>query len=516
MSASKCCPGAKADARLPAAISAVAQAAHAFQSHFRESSTDNALRISLGCDPAFRAPARYALATLALIAGRRVRFVASGGDLHYGTTAPAEGVWLPASPEATALLRRERLALDPSDILCSGHRVLSLFPLPAAPLPTDIIAAAFFFLSLHEEWTAERHDMFGRALASESLLGRRGDIDRPVVAEYARLLQVLLGDSDGARPRFDGHHAAAVMTHDIDYLSKFTPGLLFREVVKNALFNRTRSPLPRRLERLREYLAFRRRDADPYIRSIRRMLAVEQERGITGTWLFKAGGTDKRDVTYSLGSARARDVISTLRAAGQDIGLHPSFNAHTDRAMLAREAARLREAAGGDLCSVRQHYLRFVYPRTWRQQEDEGFTVDSTLGFAEQEGFRNGICHPFLPWDLETGSAISLWEAPLTVMDGTLAHYRGLPPERAADRIGALLDIAAAHGGVAVLLFHNTSYDAHDFPGWGEVFEDAAARMSDGRFLTASLPATVDAWLRSSGYATTQDFLQVINTEPSE
>ena len=77
---------------------------------------------------------------------------------------------------------------------------------------------------------------------------------------------------------------------------------------------------------------------------------------------------------------------------------------------------RLREAAGTPLRSIRQHYLRFVYPQTWRQQADEGFFVDSTLGFAEQEGFRNGVCHPFLPWDAETSAPLPLWEVPLTVM----------------------------------------------------------------------------------------------------
>lgn len=449
-----------------------------------------------------------------MIAGYRVRFVVSASHIHYGNAANGEALWLPASPDAPRLLRRERLAPEAADITVAGRRVLSLFPVADVPIPTDIVAAAFFFLSLHEEWTAGRHDGFGRVLASESLLGRRGESDRPVVSEYALLLRVLLGATAEGSARYDGFSAAAVLTHDIDYLSKFTPGLLFREVVKNFLFNRTRTGFADRMLRLREYLAFRQREKDPYVLSIARMLEVERRLGITGSWLFKAGGTDKRDVTYSLRSTRARDILALLREAGHDIGLHPSFHAHTDASMLAREARRLRRATGEELRSIRQHYLRFVYPQTWRQQAAEGFTVDSTLGFAEQEGFRNGMCHPFLPWDLETGSPIPLWELPLTVMDGTLAFYRGLSPRDAGRRIAGLLDVTASHGGAAVLLFHNTTYDAHDFPGWGTVFEDAASRVADGRFLTASLPGTVQAWLRSSGYSSTGEFLQVINSEP--
>lgn len=498
------------------------------------------LRISIDCAPEFRHAARYTLATLALIAGRRVHFVGEHATVHYGPRSVPGSIWLPASERGPELLARRHLHPAARDIDVAGLRILDLFPVDgASPLPTDIVAAAFFFLSLHEEWTAKEHDQFGRYRAFDSLLGGRGETARPVVAEYAAVLRVLLrvatadatADASAnasanasagmvaatiaeAVPRFGGHAAAAVMTHDIDYLSKWTPGLFLREAGKNLLLNRRRVSISERLVRFREYLAFRRRSADPYVRSITRMLEVEQRHGIVGTWLFKAGGTDRRDVSYALNSARARAVRKRLREAGHDIGLHPSFHAHTDARMLAREAARLRAATGATLRSVRQHYLRFVYPDTWRHQAAQGFFVDSTLGFAEQEGFRNGCCHPFLPWDAEAREPLPIWEVPLTVMDGTLAHYRGLPTDAAEQRIADLLDIAAASHGVAVMLFHNTSYDPHDFPGWGEVFEHTAARMGDGRFFTGPLPAVVEEWLASAGYESTEDFLRVINPVP--
>ena len=476
------------------------------------------LRISIDCDPGFRRPAQYALATLALIAGRRARFVAREPDVHYGPARQGSPIWLPASPEASSLLRRTRVRPDARNVEISGTRILGLFPCSDADtaVPTDIVAAAFFFLSLHEEWTAEQRDQFGRFRAADSLLGTRGEVDRPVVAEYAQLLDCLLEGASHPRPqgRFEGFPSAAVMTHDIDYLSKWTPGLLFRELIKNFLFNRRHVASTERFVRLREYFSFLRRGNDPYVASIARMLAVQKEKGIVGSWLFKAGGSDKRDVTYSLSSARARETLALLRVEGHDIGLHPSFNAHTDAGMLAHEAARLRRAAGGELRSVRQHYLRFDYPRTWRHQVEERFFVDSTLGFAEQEGFRNGACHPFIPWDLERSEPLPIWQLPLTVMDGTLAHYRGLDPETSKRRIEQLLDTVASHRGVAVLLYQKTSYDAQDFPGWGGVFEAAAERISDGRFFTGSLPQTVDAWLSSAGYVETGDFIQVINSEP--
>lgn len=478
------------------------------------------ITVSMDADGPFARPARFALTMLGMIAGYRFRFVRDHADLHYGTTARAGSAWLPAAGDAQSLLTAKgALRLSPVDAAVHGQSFLSLFPVPdAAPLSADIVAAAFYFLSLHEQWSSEARDRFGRFPASASLLGARGELSRPVIAEYAAQLRAVLhsaGHETANTGRYDGRAAAAVMTHDIDYLSKFTPGLLFREVVKNFLFNRRRVRAAARLRRLREYLQFARADRDPYVFSMDRMRAIEEERGIRGSWLFKAGGRDRRDVSYRLEGARARRMIASLQAGGHDIGLHPSFHAHTDAAMLRREQQRLRSAAGTGLRSVRQHYLRFEYPRTWRQQADAGFFVDSTLGFAEEEGFRNGACHPFLPWDLERGEILPLWELPLTVMDGTLAQYRDLTPDEARQRIDTLLRTVAEAEGVAILLFHNTAFDAHDFPGWGAVFEHAADAMRDGGFFTGTMPETVEAWLRSSGYRDTEEVIKVINSEPA-
>jgi hypothetical protein len=478
------------------------------------------ITVSMETDGRFARPARYALTMLGMIAGYRLRFVREGAALHYGPAVREGSAWLPAAVDAQRLLlAKGALPLSPVDQDAHGQPFLSLFPVShAAPLSSDIVAAAFFFLSLHEQWVSAARDRFDRFPASASLLGARGELARPVIAEYAGQLRALLqsaGHRASAAPRFDGRNAAAVMTHDIDYLSKFTPGLLFREVVKNFLFNRRHVPAAARLQRLREYLGFAREHRDPYVLSVRRMLAVEEERGIRGSWLFKAGGRDKRDVSYRLEGARARRMLALLREKGHDIGLHPSFHAHTDEAMLRREQQRLCAAVRGDLRSVRQHYLRFAYPQTWRQQSAAGFFVDSTLGFAEEEGFRNGSCHPFLPWDLERGEALPLWELPLTVMDGTLAQYRGLSPDDARERIDALLRTVAEAGGVAVLLFHNTAFDAHDFPGWGEVFTHAADEIHQGGFYAGTLPETVETWLRSCGYADTEEVMKVINSEPA-
>ena len=121
--------------------------------------------------------------------------------------------------------------------------------------------------------------------------------------------------------------------------------------------------------------------------------------------------------------------------------------------------------------------------------------IDSTLGFAEMEGFRNGSCHPFLPYDLDSDSVIPIWEIPLIMMDGTLSFYRDRPAHEAMEAISPLIDSVREHRGMASILFHNTSYDAHEFPGWSVVFEETVAMLQNGGVHCDGMYNSLTAWL---------------------
>ena len=84
---------------------------------------------------------------------------------------------------------------------------------------------------------------------------------------------------------------------------------------------------------------------------------------------------------------------------------------------------------------VRYHYLRALYHETLPLLEQAGFTYDTTMAFAEHEGFRCGCSFPFRPYSLAEERPLDLVELPLAVMDGTLQepHYRDLAaPEAGA------------------------------------------------------------------------------------
>jgi len=435
------------------------------------------------------------------------------------STARKDGtvVHIPASIQAQAFLseRRRFEIADARRREIHGREILSLFRVPSengSGLEDDIVAEAFFFLSLHDEWSSIERDAFDRFPAAASLLGRLNLLHRPVVAEYAALLGALLKNAGcelRETGRYDGRDWAVCLTHDIDYLSKFTPGFAWREVYRKLLRNEDGLPLGRRLARFARYAGAFAARRDPPAVTLLRILDAEKRFGSKATFFFKAGAEDKRDESYSLRSRVVRRALAEISSEGHEAALHPSFRTHTDGRMLARELAFFRSAASLKPASVRQHYLRFRYPETWRIQENTGFTIDSTLGFAEREGFRNGCVHPFLPYDREAGRVLGVWEMPLHVMDGTLRDYRRLNAEEAAASIRGLAGQAAEYRGTCSMLFHNLIYDRDEYPGWPEVFEYWADPSRHGAFCGACRD-TLSVWLNSLGINDTAEVRKLI------
>jgi len=479
------------------------------------------LTIRLDCEPCFLLPARYVFVMLGMMCGFRPHFVSRKNvDISYASSAGDAVLRLPAMPG----VHRRLLEKSPITLVLQRTNVYGIdchtpFLVNGRDgIAFDLPASAFFFLSLHEQWSSDVRDAFGRFPARASVLGNSELFHTPLVARYAQAFRAALlnaGLSVKHIPRFGGRRSAVCMTHDIDYLSKYTPALLYREVVKYFLFNRRGVSVSERTRRMREYIAFGLRRKDPYILSIHNMLEGERRNDMRASYLLKAGGNDKRDVSYSIRGGRARAIIARIIDQGHDVGLHPSYNSYLDEGMFARETAVLSDLLGRQPLSVRQHYLRFAYPDTWRLQAKHGFIVDSTLGFAEQEGFRNGMCHPFLPFDLERQEIIPLWEIPLTVMDGTMKHYRGLNPSESLQSIRSLLSVTQQAAGVAVLLFHNTAFDEHDFPGWGQVFDTVADEIGESAdVLAASLPEIAHEWMQSTGWESVDDIVSNVRKVP--
>jgi hypothetical protein len=373
----------------------------------------------------------------------------------------------------------------------------------------DLIASAFFWLSGWQEWAQTSRDQIGRFQFSDSLQSRFGLVE-PIVDVYREVLadQLKQAGLTIRRRHWGGRRWAFCPTFDIDYTRKWRPGMVFRETIEYLLLNRRDVSVRKRLLRFGSFAKDALSPGDPYRRSMHYLVDQVRRVGGRSTVFLKAGAHGPYDVAYPL---RRGAVPALLNAAGGSVewALHPSFYAHAHPGYLAEESARLERAVGERPAAVRQHYLRYDRPGTTRIHERERFWIDSTLGFHEHEGFRNGTCLPFRIFDIPANRATTVWEMPLVIMDGALFNRRGLSAADAADASDAILGYCRRFGGAAVCLWHNVVLDRMDAPGWHLHFEHCLEHAVAGEAYVDSISGALEAYGAlpngSDGFASSTD-----------
>ncbi len=289
-----------------------------------------------------------------------------------------------------------------------------------------------------EEYTPGLRDRYGRF---PHYLSRHGDCREARTSKY-------LHDS-GLSPHYpDGRRFAVCLTHDIDcvYIS--------RDCILDVLNNLGARPGARKSFAMRMPLYLLRQRSNP-IWNFESIMDLEEKYGAKSTFFFMAGDRDLgRAVNYRIEALR--DDLQQILARGWNVGLHCGYHSYDRLEELQAEKQRLENALGEEILGCRNHYLRFQVPDTWELLREAGFKYDATFGYADFAGFRNGMCHPFKPFNLKTGRLIDICEIPLVIMDATLFSYMSLDASGAWEIARQLIDTADSLGGVITILWHNT------------------------------------------------------------
>jgi hypothetical protein len=353
----------------------------------------------------------------------------------------------------------------------------------------DIISDVFFMLTRYEEVVnkesveLDKHDRFP---ARESLAYKNDFLHRPIVNEHIELLWSWIeGFSLGyKRLNWWGQKSFAVcLSHDVDHILKngnllaacrHTLAIIFRLHKFKRAFHYLRNYFQNRGDYKR----------DPYW-TFNYILSMEKENSFNSSFYFMASSASDPDFRYDINDGRIRKLISELEAYGCEIGYHGSLLSYDNKEIMDMEKKSLDEIVTNRTYGCRQHYLKFQTPFTWRYQQQSGILYDTTLSYAEQVGFRCGICFPYKPYDVIEGKVMGIWEIPLIIMEGTLQSdmYRNLSPEDALIRIKSIIQTVKRHKGVFTFLWHNSSFD-YNWDGWGYVFEDVMRYLGKSNCLS--------------------------------
>lgn len=341
----------------------------------------------------------------------------------------------------------------------------------------DIISDIFFMLTRYEEVVNEdivKKDKHGRFPASESLAYKNNFLHRPVVNEQIELLWSWIESFSCGYKRTNrwGEKTFAVcLSHDVDHILKNgNMAAALRHTL--AVLIKFKSCY-KAIDYLRDYLKNRRdHTKDPYW-TFSYLTDIEQKYRFNSSFFFMALEASDRDYRYDIGDSIVRGLIHELEDCGCEIGYHGNILSYNDRALMETEKTRIDSVVREKPYGCRQHYLKFQVPVTWRYQSKLHILYDTTLSFADYEGFRCGMCLPFKPFDILEGKVLDIWEIPLLIMEGTLqsSAYRNLSPQDALRKIIAMIETVKRHQGVFSILWHNSSFD-YNWVGWRTVYEE--------------------------------------------
>ncbi len=340
----------------------------------------------------------------------------------------------------------------------------------------DILASAFYFLSLEEEANTSKFDEHRRYQAKFGPLSSKF-ATMPVVNNYLRILfkAILYLHEKTNRPLVqkwywpNGKEFAVCLTHDIDF---FRPGALYQFLLPfKCLFRFDFKKAGKAFKRYFSIIGGK--TVNPW--DYNKIAKLENELGVKSTFFLMAGGQAKHDYPYDL--KKLKGELERLRNEKSEFGLHGSYNSYQDLKILSEEKKKLEDIIK-DVHGCRQHYLRFDKD-TWVKQEKAAFAYDSTLYFADTFGFRGGIAHPFHPYNHHTGKMMNILEIPLTLMDKTLIDYLHLNSDQAQSVIEEHISIVEKSNGLATLLWHNELFDDLGFPGWGELYKKVLTDIKD-------------------------------------
>lgn len=334
-----------------------------------------------------------------------------------------------------------------------------------ATIPYDIFAASFYLISRYEEYLPHVKDAHGRYTASESLAFKNGFLEKPVIDIWAFKLLERLKEKF---PDFTYKKRTYKYISTIDIDNAFA--------YKHKNFIRTLGGFINDLIRVRlldvwyRFTVILNIKKDPFD-TFQRILRVKNIAEIQTIFFCSVGDYTTFDTNVSASKNKYRLLIKEL-VDYADVGLHPSYFAMQNGALLKKEKERLESITNTPVTKSRQHYLRFSLPETYQQLIDLEILEDHSMGYASRVGFRASTCTPFYFYDLDFEIQTPLKIFPFALMDTTLNDYLKNTPKQSLGKIRDLRNEVKAVNGTFITLFHNESLSNHlRWKGWKRLYE---------------------------------------------
>lgn len=250
------------------------------------------------------------------------------------------------------------------------------------------------------------------------------------------------------------------LTHDIDDIYPPISQTILSSLccIKNFNFDELKKQL---------YWKDKGNEFSPYW-NFKKIMKLEDKYDAKSSFFFLATNRDVNRFRYDIEDLE--NELSFIIDKDFEIGLHGGYYSYNNLEEIQKEKKRLEKVAGKNVIGYRNHYLQFEFPDTWELLAKAGFEYDTTFGYNEMVGFRNGLCRPFRPFNINTNKEIDILEIPLVVMDGAL-----FSPLRSTynawEDVKKLIDAVEKYNGVLTLLWHNSAFNCPFRDHWFKLYE---------------------------------------------
>lgn len=363
--------------------------------------------------------------------------------------------------------------IDGIPVIFAGNKELPFYSLTNNSLifHHDLLKSAFYLLSGYQEYKSAEQDHYGRFPYKASLQHKYNFIDKPIVNYYFEIIAKAINEFSllhGYKKITEKKHYNTFgfyLTHDIDNIDYYTFNHLLYKLKQLVGLAKNEYSLAHNLKDIGktivELLKFNKKRNPDW--SFAYLRELEQLFQWVSAFYFLHKDIKNQDSRYVFTEKRMQALFAFLENENCEIGIHGSVASAKNAKTALIFLQELQSVTKQTILGGRQHRLIFKTPDTSLVHQSIGLKYDSSLGFAEHEGFRNSYCLPFKLYDFENDKPVNVWQIPLIVMDGTLFYYRRLSANEAFDAVEKILYEIKHFNGLFTLLWHNDFFDEARF-----------------------------------------------------
>lgn len=348
-----------------------------------------------------------------------------------------------------------------------GEEKVKIFTTEFDNLGYDIFSATFFLASRMEEYWQFEEDNHNRFTSKNSIMHKLGVIHLPLINIWSKALLNKLSKHFNLKIELKNKFKI-INTIDIDNAWAYSNKGITRSIggIIKAIYKFNFVEAKNRLKTI----FFGAKDPYDTYSYIEKTTA---KNNLESIYFFLLGNRGEYDKNISHKNKKLIKLINKLNKDNK-IGIHPSYKSFKNQTQQKLEKQRLENITKNTITLSRKHYLKLSIPETYRIYIKIGIKEDYTMGYADNIGFRAGICTPFTFFDILEDKETSLKIHPFAYMDGTLNQYMNLTIEEAIQKIQQLkTDVKNVEGNFIGIWHNETLNNLGIWKGWQKVYEKA-------------------------------------------